>query len=248
LVIAASRFLAEAEALPFAALDQILGPGGVVVLAPHPDDESLGCGGLLAKAAAAARPATVVFVSDGGASHRHSSRYPRPALVRLRQEEAIAALHALGLPATGARFLNLPDAAVPGDGPDFDAAVEAILAAVDAVGATALLATWGHDPHCDHQATHAMAVAAAAQRPGLRRLAYPVWGHTLPDGALIPGWSPHGLRLDITAQLPAKRSAIRAHRSQTTGLIDDDPGGFTLDAAMLARFDRPFEIFLEDIP
>lgn len=245
MVIEAGRFLEAAEALPFAPLAAIIGPGGVVVLAPHPDDESLGCGGLIAAAQQAGRAVAVVFVSDGGASHRHSRRFPPAALRALRAAEARAALAALGLPEGAARFLCLPDAAVPDQGPDFELAVAAILAAAEATCASALLATWAHDPHCDHQAVHAMAAVAARRRPGLRHLAYPVWGHTLPPGTPIAGGAPRGARLDIAAQLPAKRRAIAAHRSQTTPLIDDDPQGFTLDAAMLARFDRPFELFLE---
>ncbi|WP_233560005.1 PIG-L deacetylase family protein [Teichococcus wenyumeiae] len=245
MVTTAAEFFAQADALPFAPLEQVLAPGGLVVLAPHPDDESLGCGGLLAAAAQAGRAVAVVFVSDGGASHPRSRRYPRLALRRLREAEALAALAALGLPAAIARFLALPDAAVPGAGADFEAAVQAILDAARAVAAGTLLATWGQDPHCDHEATDAMAAEAARRQPGLRRLAYPVWGHRLPPGTPIQGGPPRGTRLDVSAHLPAKRRAIAAHRSQTTRLIDDDPEGFVLDAAMLARFDRPFEIFLE---
>lgn len=247
-MIAADRFLREAEGLPLVPLDALLGPGGVVVAAPHPDDESLGCGGLLAAVRAAGRPVAVVFLSDGGASHPNSRRYPRPALRDLRETEALEALAALGVPQDAARFLRLPDAALPSEGPEFERAVAALLSAAEAAGATALLATWRHDPHCDHAAAAAMAEAAARRRPGLRHLAYPVWGHRLPPGTEIPGGPPRGARLDIAPHLAAKRRAIRAHRSQATALIDDDPEGFTLDAEMLARFDRPFEIFLEAAP
>ncbi|WP_206668094.1 PIG-L deacetylase family protein [Teichococcus oryzae] len=235
-----------AELLPLRPLESILAPGGVVVLAPHPDDESLGCGGLIA-AAATGRAVAVIFVSDGGASHRNSRLYPPELLRRLREEEALAALSSLGLASGAAHFLRLEDAAVPTSGAAFDAAISTILNVVQAAGAGTLLATWQHDPHCDHQATHAMAVAATRRKPGLLHLAYPVWGHTLPPDTPIPD-APRGARLDIAAQLPAKRQAIRAHRSQTTRLIDDDPEGFMLNDAMLARFDRPFEIFLEPSP
>jgi LmbE family N-acetylglucosaminyl deacetylase len=244
-VTTAGHFLDAAEALPIAPLGTILAPGGVVVLAPHPDDESLGCGVLLAAAASCGRAAAVIFISDGGASHRNSRRYPPRLLRSLREEEALAALAALGRAPGAAHFLRLEDAAVPFSGAAFDSAMCSILDVAGAVGAGTLLATWQHDPHCDHQATHAMTAAAVRRNPRLLHLAYPVWGHTLPPQTPIPGGAPRGRRLDIAAQLPAKRRAIRAHRSQTTRLIDDDPDGFMLDDAMLARFDRPFEIFLE---
>jgi hypothetical protein len=42
-----------------------------------------------------------------------------------------------------------------------------------------------------------------------------------------------------------KRRAIAAHRSQTTRLIDDDPGGFLFSQIDLAHFDLSYEFFLE---
>ena len=46
----------------------------------------------------------------------------------------------------------------------------------------------------------------------------------------------------------AKAAAIGAHRSQTTALIADDPQGFRLEPAMIARFLRDDEIFLQIDP
>ena len=69
-----------------------------------------------------------------------------------------------------------------------------------------VLAPWRHDARCDHLAAHLMA-QEAAPRAGVRHLAYPVWGWTLPETALLDGPAPVGWRLDIGAQLPAKRRA-----------------------------------------
>ena len=56
---------------------------------------------------------------------------------------------------------------------------------------------------------------------------------------------PAGLRLDVSRRAGTKRRAVLAHRSQTTAMIDDDPLGFRLEAAMLDRFAGAFEIYLE---
>ena len=63
----------------------------------------------------------------------------------------------------------------------------------------------------------------------------------MPRADEVMGW-----RLDVRAALPLKEAAIAAHRSQTTDLIADDPGGFRLLPQVLAHFTRPWEIFLEE--
>ncbi len=237
-------FLALAERLPFATLSTLIGDGGLVVVAPHPDDESLGCGGLIAAARAKGVDVRLIVVSDGVGSHPGSRAYPPARLRALREAETIEAAAALGLGAAAIRFLGLPDAAVPSEGRDAEVAVDAIVSTAAACAATAICVTWRHDPHCDHQAAAKLVDRA---RPGLgaaRVYEYPIWGWTLPEDAEV-GAGPSGLRLDVSAQGAAKRAAVAAHRSQTTALIDDDPRGFRLDATMLERFDRPFEVYLD---
>ncbi|GJD50243.1 putative N-acetyl-alpha-D-glucosaminyl L-malate deacetylase 2 [Methylobacterium crusticola] len=243
----ADAFLAAAEALPFGDLADLAGGGGLVVVAPHPDDESLGCGGLIAEACARGVPVRLVVVSDGVGSHPGSPSHPPERLRALREAETLAAVAALGLEAGSVGFLRLPDRFVPAAGPEAEDAAQAIARAARACGAGALLVTWAHDPHCDHQAAAALARRAARALEGVRLHAYPVWGWTLP-GETEVGPAPRGMRLDVSRHLGAKARAVAAHRSQVTDLIDDDPQGFRLAPAMLARFARPFEIFLEVAP
>jgi LmbE family N-acetylglucosaminyl deacetylase len=163
-------------------------------------------------------------------------------LRQLREHEAADALRHLGLRDPGALlFMRLRDTAAPHDGAEFDAAVARL--AAHAAGCGTICSTWGHDPHCDHEAAHLIARAVAA-KTGLRHLAYPVWGWTLPPDTDLPEAAVCGWRLDITSNLPAKRAAIAAHRSQHGGLIDDDPGGFKLPSALLHVFERPYEVYL----
>ena len=239
----ARPLLADPGAMPWLSASEF---GPTMVIAPHPDDESLGCGGAIAKLVDLGAEVRVVFVSDGTKSHPNSRRYPAEALRDLREAEARHALEILG-PGPRMTFLRLPDTAVPGVGcVGFDAAVDRVVLLLRESRAETILIPWRRDPHCDHRACHAIARAAVAAmaRPS-RVLEYPIWVYAAadPDDAPAPGevvaW-----RLDVADVLPRKRAAIAAHRSQTTGLIDDDPAGFRLTAEMLARFDHPWEVFL----
>ena len=119
-------FFAAADALPAAGLTEWIGDGGVVIVAPHPDDESLGCGALIAEAVGAGRPVRIVFLSDGTGSHPNSRRYPAARLRALREGEAQAAAAALGLAPAHIEFLRLPDRAVPSSGAEAERACAAI--------------------------------------------------------------------------------------------------------------------------
>lgn len=236
-------FLSAADRLPVADLATLVGEGGVVVVAPHPDDESLGCGGLIAEARRLGRPVRLVVVSDGCGSHTHSALYPPERLRALREDETRRAVSELGMAPEDVAFLRLPDAHVPSDGPAAQAAAEAVAEAARACGAGAVFVTWRHDPHCDHRASAAI-VALARPRLGAARLyEYPVWGWTLPPETEV-GPEPRGYRLDVSAHRAAKVRAVNAHASQTTDLIADDPEGFRLEPQMIERLCGPHERFV----
>jgi len=83
-----------------------------------------------------------------------------------------------------------------------------------------------------------------ARDTGLRHIAYPVWGWTLPDDMPLDEETPTGWRLDITQYQAAKRAAIDAHKSQHGKIIDDDPTGFVLPPSFKTFFDTPSETYL----
>ena len=236
-------FFAAVEALPVGTLDDLVGAGGLVVVAPHPDDESLGCGGLIAQACRSGRAVRVVVVSDGCGSHTKSRLYPPERLRALRESETVSALAALGLAADHVRFLRLPDAHVPCEGPIALDAARAVEQAAADCAAGAVFVTWRHDPHCDHTAAAAIVDLARPKLAGARVYAYSVWGRSLAPETEV-GSEPSGLRLDVRAERDAKIRAVQAHASQTTDLVSDDPEGFRLDPDMIDRLCGPFEAFI----
>ncbi|GGC66640.1 PIG-L deacetylase family protein [Chelatococcus reniformis] len=236
-------FLRQVTELPVRGLDAF-GSGGLVVVAPHPDDESIGCGGTLARCTAEGRPVAIIVVSDGSASHPASRSHPRTRLRRLRETETLAAVEQLGVPPRAVHFLALPDQFVPSAGPEASRAGRAVADIADGIGASAICAAWHHDPHRDHQASFAIVELAMRMRPG-RLLAYPVWGWTLPRSTELDKGPLAGFRIDIGPYQAAKHAAIAAHHSQHGRIIVDDPDAFRLEADLLVHVERPHEVFLE---
>jgi LmbE family N-acetylglucosaminyl deacetylase len=222
--------------------------GSTLVVAPHPDDESLGCGGAIALLRRHSVPVWTLFVTDGAASHTRSVRYPPPALAALREEEALAALSALGVKPDAVTFLRMPDRALPTpDSPEYVAPVKHVREIIAERAPQTVLLPWRRDPHPDHRGAAQLVRAALAQLPlPPRVLEYPIWlWHLAQPG---DGPAPHEViawRLDIAPVLEEKRAAIAAHRSQTIGLADD-PSGFRLTSDLLAPFVRPWELYFEE--
>jgi LmbE family N-acetylglucosaminyl deacetylase len=241
----AGELLDAAHSFPFRPLREMLEDWPFVVVAPHPDDESLACGGLIADACRQGVRGKVVIVSDGAGSHPNSSAYPPERLTALREVEARQAGAELGLRQEEMLFLGLPDRFIPCKGEAAERAIGAIADCVSEVGAGSLFVSWRHDPHCDHEASYQIAREVQRRVGGVRLFEYVVWGHTLPPSAEVdPVRS--GFRISIDREaMEKKRRAIAAHRSQTTALIDDDPGGFLFSQIDLAHFDLPYEFFLE---
>jgi LmbE family N-acetylglucosaminyl deacetylase len=239
----ASEVLDAAHSFPFRPLREMLEDRPFIVIAPHPDDESLACGGLIAGACEQGLRGQVVIVSDGAGSHRSSKTYPPNRLSALREDEAKQAGAELGLRPEDMLFLRLPDRSVPCEGAEAERAIEAIVDCARKIGAGSLFVSWRHDPHCDHEASYRIARAVQRRAGEIRLFEYVVWGHTLaPDTEVDPIRGGFRIRIDRDAQ-EKKRRAIAAHRSQTSALIDDDPGGFLFGQIDLAHFDRAYEFF-----
>jgi LmbE family N-acetylglucosaminyl deacetylase len=220
----------------------------VLIVAPHPDDETLGCGGAIALLCAHRCPVWVLVMTDGTQSHPRSRKYPAPVLQQLRQAETRAALGTLGMRSEAVTFLLLPDGELS---TVMTLPANQILCRnyLKTLAPKTIFLPWRHDPHPDHRATWQLVTNAMADGGMTARLIeYPIWdwdaqqSQHLPDSNQVSAW-----RLDIQAVLSLKQRAIAAYRSQVTNLIDDDPEGFRLTPTMLAHFAQSWEVYFEEI-
>jgi LmbE family N-acetylglucosaminyl deacetylase len=189
-------------------------PGRAVVLAAHPDDETLGAGGTIQRLAAAGWELRLVLATDGEAAYGTGDLGPT------RVRELAEALERLGVAAEVSR-VELPDRGVA----DHEDTLAAALPDCDL-----LLAPYREDGHRDHDAC-----GRVAARHGAPLLEYPIWAWhwTVPGPGALP-WH-RAARLTLTGEeRTRKQHAIDAHASQA-GILPD---------GIRAHFRRGTEVLL----
>jgi LmbE family N-acetylglucosaminyl deacetylase len=203
------------------------GTAPVVLLSPHPDDETLGAGALIASLADRGQAVTVVAVTDG-----ENAYTDHEGLAALRIQEQDEALRILSNGRAIMHRLHLTDSGVT---PQTGRLIDALLPLVTAD--THLIAPWTGDFHPDHEACGTAAVEVA-RRTGARLSFYFFWTwHRGTPEAM------HGLRLQAfpiePALLSRKLTALAAHRSQ----LHREAGDPILPENLLAPARRNFEVF-----
>ncbi|QBF27053.1 PIG-L family deacetylase [Pseudomonas tructae] len=228
---------AALQAVPAITHAQLVPLGSrLVVVAPHPDDEVLGCAGVLAGMRGREQDLLLISVSDGEASHPDSCRWSSERLRQQRPRESADALRRLGLDLTQLAWLRLglADSAVANHERWLAERLVQLLRASDRV-----LTTWRLDGHCDHEAV-GRACARACETVGARLIEVPIWAWhwARPSDPRLPWQRAHKLFLD-RAVLALKQQAVTAHVSQ---LQADDQTPPVLDRETLARLLQPFEL------
>lgn len=190
---------------------------GLVLVSPHPDDETLGFGGTASMLSARGVSVQVLSVTDGGGAHPGISPLERRWLERDRRAELCRATALLGL--LEPVFLGLPDGEIAEHEDDLSAVL------VDMLGGSSeppwCATTWSGDGHPDHEAAGRAAVRAA-QRVGAVALEYPVWmwHWAVPDDVDVPWHRMLRVPLDRAA-VARKQDAARVFRTQ---LQEYEPG------------------------
>lgn len=224
---------------PSIGIDELLrGCRRVVVVTPHPDDETLGVGGLLAMLQRRQFPTCLILVTDGEASHSEGDGWTPEALRVARPLEWTLALRELGWTHPQQHHLHWPDSAVAAHEAQLAHQLKSLVREGDHV-----FTTWQHDGHPDHEATsRAVWVAVVAKQCACTQ--FPVWSHSrlLHDGDARAGVRMRRLDIYDTA-LQCKRNALRAYRSQ---MVDDPISGAppVVPPAMVRRFLVPFELLI----
>ena len=221
----------ESEWLPLLQKIPIWNPPLVptIVLAPHPDDETLGAGGLIARLRKRNVPVSVVAVTDG--EHAYSDT---EGLGEIRVPEQIEALRRLGVPGSSIFRLGLPDRDVSLHEGRLLALLKPLVSAN-----THIIAPWPLDFHPDHEATGRVGQRIASEY-GIDISFYLFWTwhrgvpRLLSDRALVA--------LPLTdLEIEMKASALSAHQSQ---FVHPD-GQPILSTELVEPARRAFEVYLQ---
>jgi len=216
-----------------------LGDGPVLIIAPHADDETLGCGGLIAALTAHGTPVHVIYVSDS-AAQSWSRGLDRADRATQRRSEALAALATLGVPAARVHFLEAPD----GELDRLDLAIHrrTLVAFADAlrrIDPREIFQPLLGEGSTEHDAAvwladEALRLAGVAAR----RWEYPVWAWWNPlrlRGQLLR--HDENFHHDASAWIGPRRRALACHASQTRG------AAAPLPAALASLVEQPREFY-----
>lgn len=188
--------------------------GRVLVIAPHPDDEVLGCGGTMARLAASGARVEVAIVTEG-----KPPRYERTSVEKVRAEAAAA--HAL-LGVATTHHLDLPAAELDGvPHADLNAKIGAL---VDATMPDTIFVPFVGDIHLDHQLVfRSTMVAARPRRATYPRtiLAYETLSETNWSAPYIEPVFVPTVYVDIAATMDRKLAAFAAYVSQCRAFPDE---------------------------
>ena len=220
--------------------------GNLMVLAPHPDDESLGCGGLISMLRQAGSQVVVVFITSGSASHPHSNTHPPDVLSQIRESEAIRACAELGVSSDNIHFVRARDSGLEQlDRDALSKISQDIVPIFQNAPFSALAVPWRRDPHADHRVVHTLGdIVLEKISKGAIKIEYPIW---LWKNGKKEDWPTVGetvpYRLDISKVFPQKWKAIKRHKSQLGEMIRDDEDGFVLTEELLEPFIKNTEYF-----
>lgn len=210
----------------------------VVIVAPHPDDEILGCAGLMQQLSLT-HEIVLIAVTNGTASHPHSKQFTPEQLGQIRAQESLSALNVIGLSNVLRLEAGIQDGQIRQSQQQLYAFLDQILAKDDI-----LITTFEKDGHPDHEYS-AVVVKEIAQAKQLKHYQVLIWAwHWAQPNDPQIAWQ-HAYRLDLsTQQVLKKQQAIACFKSQ---IEPDSSTGQApiLSAQTIDRILMPYEVYID---
>jgi LmbE family N-acetylglucosaminyl deacetylase len=212
-----------------------------VVFAPHPDDETLACGGTIAKRVRGGRDVYIVFMTDGRNSHLHRlgiSADPAPEqLVQVRKEEARRAARILGVKLENLIFLDIEDGTL---GLNKKIAKDKVSRVIMRLQPHEIYYPERDDLHRDHSSTYEVvedALKALSIIP--KRYRYLIWSD---EGKVKDTVEQQIVVENISSVLAVKKQVIDEYQSQIA-LFSKKQSCPVLSVSFLAKFVTSQELF-----
>jgi LmbE family N-acetylglucosaminyl deacetylase len=234
-----------------------------MIFSPHPDDETLGCGGTIIRKRQEGAAIQIVLMTDG--SHSHDRFIPQEQLKTLRQQEAIQAAQCLGVTSENVIFLDFRDGELASQA---EIAAEQVYQLLSQNKPQQVFIPYVRETHPDHLATNKIVLAALKNYPQeVAVYEYPVWyWHHFPwtelwgDRPLQKaylkasikarlGWQllqEFNYRVEIESVKAKKQLALTQHQTQMERLVNDPQWGLLRDVShgeWLECFFQSQEIF-----
>lgn len=187
-----------------------------LIIAPHPDDEIFGCGGLLTLCAKSGKHANILFITNGEASHKGCCQMPPSKIGAQRQKSAFEANKVFGFNSSNLQFLEWEDGKIPTAGHvDFIKLTEKIVEAMIQLKPDVVFCPHPFEGWPDHIASEALTRAALKMlvtdaRPKLYHYCVWLWFSMPLKKAWLINWRNARL-LDITTVSHNKRQAIKIY-------------------------------------
>lgn len=185
----------------------------VLVVAAHPDDEVLGCGGTIARLAEEGRRVHVLLMADG-----ETSRGAHAAASRIDRRNAAAEASAAILGVSSLEILGMPDNRL--DSVDLLDIVQKVESAILRHRAAMVFTHHSGDVNIDHRVVHDAVIAATRPQPGcsVRELLFfevassSEWRPPSSAAPFVPNWF-----VDVSSTLARKMRALEAYAAELRG-------------------------------
>jgi LmbE family N-acetylglucosaminyl deacetylase len=217
-----------------------------LVIAPHQDDGTLGCGGLMLRKRLEGHPVHIVFVTDGSASHLGHPTMTPQAMAAVREREGRAAARHLGVETPAIHFLGASDGTLEHLSPETKAAlVEDFRSLLGTIQPDEIFVPYRRDGSSEHEAAFRLfieALAGAGLRP--RIYEYAVWAWWNPLRLLRALFTARRVwRFRFRGYEGIKIAALECYVSQFEPTPPWDKP--VLSPEFVRLFQRPCEFYLE---